>query len=356
MNILAIQLKRIGDLILTTPALARVRELCPDVRIELVVESGTVSLLPALEGIDEFHVMHRGESNKQELKHIRQSRRKFCLDFTGTDRSALVTFAARASKRATFQWIDRKGLRRFLYNKKISSSVRQRHTLDHYMDLVTETLGLPPDDRAPEDIPHGILRIPEETVRTTGEVLEEHGLRPGGYFIVHAGAARPEKMWMRDRWPLLVEDAVERTGLTPVFTGGHSEPESIHTEAIFENLPEDLKTVNLVAQTDLLTTAEIVRQSAFVLGVDTSIIHFAGAFRRPHLVLYGRTNPFHWRVRQPEATVLMAGRDEPVAEFLPDHNRLNMSWIKTEHALKALRKVLNDAQHMGTLGEGYAVR
>ena len=52
MNILLIQLKRIGDLILTTPAIAALREQFPRAEISLVVAAGTRDLLPAIPGID----------------------------------------------------------------------------------------------------------------------------------------------------------------------------------------------------------------------------------------------------------------------------------------------------------------
>ena len=52
MNILLIQLKRIGDLILTTPAIAALRDKFPRASISLVVSSAVKELLPAITGID----------------------------------------------------------------------------------------------------------------------------------------------------------------------------------------------------------------------------------------------------------------------------------------------------------------
>ena len=48
MNILLIQLKRIGDLILTTPAIAALRDKFPRASISLVVSSAVKELLPAI--------------------------------------------------------------------------------------------------------------------------------------------------------------------------------------------------------------------------------------------------------------------------------------------------------------------
>ena len=56
MNILLIQLRRIGDLVLTTPAIGAVREKFPRANLSLVVSSATRELLPAIPGIDHAKV------------------------------------------------------------------------------------------------------------------------------------------------------------------------------------------------------------------------------------------------------------------------------------------------------------
>ena len=50
MNILLLQLKRIGDLILTMPAIVALRENFPDARVTLIVANECADLLPAIPG------------------------------------------------------------------------------------------------------------------------------------------------------------------------------------------------------------------------------------------------------------------------------------------------------------------
>ena len=59
-NILLIQLKRIGDLILTTPAIAAVREKFPNANITLVISAEGKALAPAIAGVNKLLVMPRG--------------------------------------------------------------------------------------------------------------------------------------------------------------------------------------------------------------------------------------------------------------------------------------------------------
>src|SRR3712207_3592876 len=97
LKILLLQLKRIGDLVLTTPAIAAVREKFPEAEITLVVAGGCAELLPAIRGVD--HAFIAGEAATW-LKIV-GSRFEYCVDFTHSDRSAFLTFLSNGRKRVT---------------------------------------------------------------------------------------------------------------------------------------------------------------------------------------------------------------------------------------------------------------
>src|SRR5438046_9710494 len=101
MNILLIQLKRIGDLILTTPSIAALREKFPDASISLVVSATVKELLPAITGIDKIFEV-RGKTD-DALDWIALSFGKFdyCLDFPRNGGWAFLTFLSAARMRMT---------------------------------------------------------------------------------------------------------------------------------------------------------------------------------------------------------------------------------------------------------------
>ena len=59
MNILLLQLKRIGDLILTTPAIDAVRKKFPEARITLAIASECRDLAPAIPNVDRLLIVRR---------------------------------------------------------------------------------------------------------------------------------------------------------------------------------------------------------------------------------------------------------------------------------------------------------
>ena len=101
MKILLLQLKRIGDLILTTPAINAVREKFPEAHLWLVVSPAVSELLPAIGGIDKVLIVSGEPGDALDWLSLFVSRFDYCLDFTRNDRSSFLTFLSHARKRIT---------------------------------------------------------------------------------------------------------------------------------------------------------------------------------------------------------------------------------------------------------------
>ena len=170
MRILVLQLKRIGDLILTTPALWALRQNLPKAHIVLAVEAGSRELLPAIDYVDNVLVHERHGQNPQTWRHLLFRHYDICLDFTGTDRSALFAVLSKASRRVTFEWVQRSRFRRVFYSEFVPSSVRENHTVDHHLHLL-RALNLP----IPSN-PSITLHLPEWAPRKARQLLGEAGI------------------------------------------------------------------------------------------------------------------------------------------------------------------------------------
>src|SRR5262249_26092428 len=67
----------------------------------------------------------------------------------------------------------------------------------------------------------------------------------------------------------------------------------------------------------------------------------AAATHTPQVILFGPTNPFHWRPRQSPALILQGRLDTPVTEFVPVRPRFPMSEISTEAVINAMDSLLS---------------
>src|SRR6184192_3333366 len=84
-KILLLQLKRIGDLILTTPAIAALRQSFPQAQLTLVVSQESADLLPAISNVDRILIARRNLRDLALFSSVATRRFDYCIDFTRND-------------------------------------------------------------------------------------------------------------------------------------------------------------------------------------------------------------------------------------------------------------------------------
>src|SRR3954452_21259819 len=158
MNILLIQLKRIGDLILTTPAIGALRDKFPEASISLVVSAAVKELLPAITGVDKVFEVRGKTDDALDWIALSLGKYDYCLDFTRNDRSSFLTFLSGARKRITSDHPNlRTKLRSRSYNEFVDAPVGSLHTVDYHLALL-KPLGIENPSRAIQ------LVLPDSTV------------------------------------------------------------------------------------------------------------------------------------------------------------------------------------------------
>src|SRR5207247_9806411 len=82
MKVLLLQLKRIGDLILTTPTIAALRKSFPDALLTLVISGECADLLPALSNVDRVLIEARKLCDIALFPAIAPRKFYCCIGFT----------------------------------------------------------------------------------------------------------------------------------------------------------------------------------------------------------------------------------------------------------------------------------
>jgi predicted lipopolysaccharide heptosyltransferase III len=331
-NILLIQLKRIGDLILTTPAIAALRETFPNARLSLVVSPAVEGLLPAISGIDKVFVVKGKADDALDWIALAWGKFDYCLDFTRNDRSSFLTLLSQARKRITSDHPNlRSKIRARSYNEFVESPVRLLHTVDYHLALL-KPLGIDDASRAIQ------LELPDSTVERAEQLLKT--AQAGEEFVlVHPGSARAEKFWEADRWAQLIDHCVQERQFRCVLTGGRSPMERAQIATIKSSSRSNV--IDLSGKTDLLTLAAVVRKARLLITVDSAPMHFAAAWGTPQVVLFGPTNPFHWHPRSESAVVLQGEFEGPVSKFDPKQKAVPMNQISTQSVIDAMESLLS---------------
>jgi ADP-heptose:LPS heptosyltransferase len=334
-RILLLQLKRIGDLILTTPAIRCLREQFPQARLVLIADSSCAGLLDSI-AVDERWAYSKGAGLRGLLglgpngwvrRDLLASGADWILDFTGTDRSAYLATFSSSRRKVTFQQFKKKPFRKYLYTDFVHSSVSQRHTADHYTDLLAP-LGV-----HRENVPLD-LRLTAEDFSRARKLLADGGA-PDTYVVIHAGTARSEKYWLPERWAEVINFVQEEFCLVSVLTGSQEPKEQEHLSKLKSFLHRPC--IDLSGKTDLRGLAAIIKGAKLLCGVDTAAVHLADAMNTASIVLFGPTNPYHWRPRHARSAILRACTQPP---FTPQQSGGPMEAISVGSVIENLREFL----------------
>ena len=332
MRILIIQLKRIGDFILTAPAVASLREAYPTAEIVMVVPKNVAGLARCLGDVSRVIAYDSGRSGLEAWGSAIAGEWDACFDFTGTDRSAFLVTLSRAKQRIGYAKFAR-GLRKFAYTKLSDASVRELHTVDFHLALVETLTG---QKRSPATV----FNIPPEIRKSASAKLAEHGVN-GAFAIVHPGTAREDKFWLDDRWAEVIATLHQRHHLPVVVTGAGDGLEKPHLAALKRLLK--VPVIDLTGQLSLVELAVLIARCRIILGVDSMAMHLASVLKKPQVALFGPTNPYHWRPRHSEALVVIPDEQEPVELFQAHTRKRDMNHLSTESVVNAMERLLSNS-------------
>ncbi len=274
-RIAIIRVRSMGDCILTTPALAVLKQARPDLSIAIVVENRFRALFEGNQDIEQIL--------PPEWGCVRRWQPDLCLNLHGGGSSAISTALSGARFRAGFAHFGPSQI----YNVRIPRAQeilgvgRKVHTAEHLASAMFY-LGVPP-----VEIPRAKLFCSKPAPATTPVVP---------YAVIHPVAATPDKTWPAERF-LEVADYLKRSfELNPVFIGGPGEDLSAfgrwHT----------------VAGAPLEDVKSLIAGASLFVGNDSGPAHMAAAFGIPVVVIFGPSDPVVWAPWRTQAEVL-AGPD-----------------------------------------------
>lgn len=331
-RILVIQLKRIGDFILTVPAVMALRAAKPGAEIVMVVPAAVADLARCIPAVNRVITYHAGRTNLETWSSAIVGEWDACLDFTGTDRSALLTKLSQAKRRIGYAKFAGKGLRKMAYNELCAASVRQLHTVNFHQALVQLYTG----ESHPAETSVS-FRIPRQTQQSATEKFARAGLK-GRFAILHPGTAREEKFWLDERWVELAQRIHQEKNFAIVLTGAGDGLEKPHLQQIKKLL--SIPVIDLTGQLTLVELAVLLEKCECIIGVDSMAMHLASLLTRPQVALFGPTNPFHWRPLHDRAVVLQGGNNGTPQPFSAQSPGCEMNLISTDaviHAIGTLR-------------------
>jgi heptosyltransferase-2 len=284
-NILFIRIDRIGDMVLSTPAIRALRQLFPTARLAVLASPSNHVLLrhdPAVDDIVVFDTRSM-EDTRRSIRRIRSPRgAKFDLVVDPTPghdlKTSLVALAAGAPLRVGYPGDGRE----VFYNRLVPAPPKDRHFVDVALDVV-RALGLADPSLAPSIV------MAKEEIGFAREWLQCINPQNRAVIGVHPGAYYPSQRWPIKNFITLASDLQKKGVWLVVLLGGASEQDLLREIASALHHPTPV-----FQSGDLRQTAAVMTQLQVMVCNNSGPLHLAAALGVPTVSFMGPTNAARW--------------------------------------------------------------
>ncbi|HNY81015.1 MAG TPA: lipopolysaccharide heptosyltransferase II [Sedimentisphaerales bacterium] len=276
----------IGDVVMTFPAIAAVRETLPKARISVLVKPWVADLVRMHPAVDEVLVYerpgrHEGLAGILRLaRELRARRFDAAVLLQNAIEAAVIARLAGIPIRAGYS-TDARGLL-LTHPVTLEPRVKAVHQSLYYVEML-KALGFTPS-RAP------LALTPTEAQRITGgQRLVRLGIAGRRPIVGMApGAAYgPAKRWFPERFAAVADRLAERFACPVLLFGSDGDRPS--TEAVQAAAKTPL--VDIVGRTNLSDAIALIACCDLFVTNDSGLMHVAGALGVPTVAIFGSTNP-----------------------------------------------------------------
>jgi heptosyltransferase-3 len=331
MKILIIQLRRIGDVIVTTPVIDVLRRQFPEARIEFLVEPAAAPVLDGYPGLDERLVFEKSKFWFW-VRDLRRRRYDWVLDFMNNPRTAQLSLASGAPVRVGFVvpfWS-------LVYTHRVPRPKGDVYAVQNKCALL-RPLGV----SAPVDL---LPRL--AVVNAEFDALHSWWSAAGLDKASERVAVMPKHRHEIRQWPALkfketIRQLLRKPGRHIVLVGGADE--RMYLEAVARDFQDR---VALLPAGSLHRAAAVLSRCDVAVTNDSGLMHLAVAVGTPTVTVYGPTSPGSWNPQRPPHRFVQA---EGLACLVCNRDRCPfrhecMEWVSPDRVVAETEAVLSSAK------------
>ncbi|MFA5146139.1 MAG: lipopolysaccharide heptosyltransferase II [Candidatus Omnitrophota bacterium] len=290
-KILIIRLDRIGDVVLSTPAMRAIREAYPASHIACMVRPHAADIVMGSPYIDEVLIYDKDGAHKglrgtlSFAGALRRSRFDAAVILHPTGRTHIIAFLAGIPERIGY---DKKW--GFLLTKRLPhlKQLGMKHESEYTLDIVRH-MGIEPKDLSL------YMPLSPESEKKIDSIFAGNGIRREDTVIVlNPGASCPSKRWPCKNFAQLGEVLCDRFRAKIVVAGGKGDVET--GKGVAGSMKAGV--LDLSGKTTVADLASIFRRSKLLISNDSGPVHIACAVGTPVVAIFGRNDrglsPVRW--------------------------------------------------------------
>jgi heptosyltransferase-1 len=288
-NILVIDFGQMGDVMLSLPALAALRQRFARARITVAVGKPGKQIVELTGTADEVLVVDRVALRDgfapasvfriaRLVKEVRRRKFDFVIDLHSLSETNLLGFLSGAPSRLYSRRPGRS--LDFLSNFRPAAPVedREKHAVERYLDVLAP-LGVGEVSRAPR------LPLRAEAERAVEQLFRKEKIgRDAPLVGMFPGAGNASRQWRLERFADLAARVARNDNLrTVVFLGPEERARAREIRAAFPQ-----RTTSVVERLDIPQLASALARVSVLVSNDTGPVHVAAAVNTPTVVMVGR--------------------------------------------------------------------
>ena len=298
-NILVNALVNLGDVVLTTSALALIKKNFPETKITMLVKPVVADAVIDNPVVDDVIVLdYRAKENsfgkmRELVKDIRRRHFDLAISFDRKLRPALITFFAGIPRRVCPSKVfdDNRSRVTIFYTDVIEISHDLNKTLqaETYQEIVRKFFDIDG---------HETPKFPKKNSPVADELLSR---LPNAKFKIAlcVKGTFPLKTWSKEYFAEVVRDLRNRFDAAFFIVGAPNDKN--YADEVISEIGGGVE--NFCGETSLTDLAEIFRRADLFITVDTGATHIAATTGVKMITMYGCTSPDRWHPINPNAVV-----------------------------------------------------
>ena len=289
-NILVNALVNLGDVVLTTSALALIKKNFPDTKITMLVKPVVKDAVIDNPVVDDVIVLdYRAKENsfskmRELIKEIRRRKFDLAISFDRKLRPALITFLARIPRRVCPSKVfdDNKSRVTIFYTDVVEITHDLNKTLqaETYQEIVRKFFNIDG---------HEVPRFPKKNSPVADKLMSR---LPSAKFKIAlcVKGTFPLKTWSKEYFAEIVNELRKKYDAAFFIVGAPNDRE--YADEVINAIGGTVE--NFCGETSLTDLAELFRRVDLFITVDTGATHIAATTGVKMVTMYGCTSPDRW--------------------------------------------------------------
>ncbi|MBN1527379.1 MAG: lipopolysaccharide heptosyltransferase II [Candidatus Omnitrophica bacterium] len=283
-SILAMRIDRIGDVVVSLPALKALKDMFPHAHLAVMIRAENAPLIKSVPFINEVIPYYDFAG---ALKKLHAEKFSIAVDLLMdyTLKTAMLAYLSRAKVTAGFDIGGRGGL----FTIPVRPTEEKKKMAEHLLDLVS-AIGAKfgfGEDAAGYSDPR--LFVSEEDKNFADTFLKDLIARKRVIVAMHPGGYYPSQRWPRERFAQVAETIAQKYHAGIVILGSHAERDIVDYMALLVGV-EAVTAIGL----PLDKVAAIISSANLFIGNNSGLLHIAAALGKPTVSMMGPTDPALW--------------------------------------------------------------